>query len=144
MIDVIIARLKSTAPLLGERVEGAASLGALMTADELPAATPVAYVVALGTDAGPADMAVGVHRQTMTHRVGIVWVVTYAGSAVGAEVTADISAIANEIITALTGFQPIAGQGTMVFLRSRLVDANVGTFFCQTDFSFSQQLRITS
>ncbi len=145
MIDAIITRLKANAPLLGNRVEGAASLSAFLQNNVRPQHSPFAFVIAAGiTTAGPLDSAVTLHRQTVTRAIEVCWVVDYAGSSAGGEAVAGIAAIETEIIAALTGFTPVAGQGAMRLTRSLLTDQEEGTFFFQTSFTFDDHLRITS
>lgn len=144
MIEAIIARLKSNAPLLGNRVDAAAALAALIASDTLPQTYPCAWVIPVALQAGELASGTGVHRQKITRRIGILWAVGFAGSPAGSEITADVAAIEDEIIAALAGFVPVTGQGSMRLQGSVLSDAGPGLFFYQTDFSFDQQLRITS
>lgn len=144
MIDTLIARLKSNASLLGERVEGAASLSAFMASKELPQTTPAAWIIPLNLGGGDAASSTGAHRQMLTRTIGVLWVMSYAGSAAGGEFTADLAAIEAEIIAALAGFVPIAGQGALRLIRSGIDAQEDGYFFWQTEFAFTDQLRITS
>lgn len=144
MIDALITRLKSNAPLLGERVEGAASLSAFMASKEYPQTTPAAWVIPLTLGGGEAASSTGAHRQMLTRTIGVLWVVGYAGTVAGGELTADLAAIEAKIIAALAGFVPVAGQGALRLVRSGIDAQEDGFFFWQTEFAFTYQLRITS
>lgn len=145
MIEAIITRLKTKAPLLGNRVEGAASLSAFLQNNVRPQHSPFAFVIPAGiSSAGPLESAVGLHRQRLTRAIEVCWVVDYAGSSAGGEAVAGIAAIESEIITALTGFTPVAGQGALRLTRSLLSDQEEGTFFFQSSFTFDDHLRIMS
>ena len=140
----VIARLASAAPSLGNRVEGAAALGALMASGTYPQATPAAYVVPTGFSGGAQANGTGAHRQMLTRSIEVLWIVNYAGSAAGGEPLADIEEIESEIVAALAGFTPVAGQGSLTVTRSGPDQASDGFFFWRTAFSFNDQLRITS
>jgi len=143
-IETLITRLNSEAPSLGGRVEGAAALSALMKAKAMPQTTPAAWIITSGLQAGQQANSTGMHRQRLTHTISVCWVVSYAGSVAGGEAIAEIAAIQNEIVLALAGFTPVAGEGAMELTRSALTDFEDGTFFFQTDFTCQSNLRIAA
>jgi hypothetical protein len=142
--DLLIARLKAEAASFGDRVEGAMTLAPLLEQGVFPAVTPAAFVVPTGiTSASGLSSSTGLHRQTLTRGYDVLWLVTYAGSASGGEVTADLEAIENEIIQALAGYVAVPGQGSLRLTRSVLNRAVSGTFLWTTSFAFDDYLRVS-
>ncbi len=141
--DTIIARLKAQVAALGDRVDGAAALAPLIDGNELPATTPIAFVVPLGLDAGRAESSTGTHRQMMHLRWGVLLVIDYAGDATGVETMPEVGEIAKAIREALSGWQP-GSDGVLELKREFLVKLAKGTVFYELDFSVDEQLRIIS
>lgn len=142
--DELIQRLKETVPSLASRVEGAAELAVLMGKNELPQVTPVAYVVPLGFDAGPQLDATGIHEQMVTEAWGVIIVADYAGDATGAAAIPEIESLANDVRSALKGWQPATAIDAMALRRGRLVDIRNGTLFYQLDFTLTQPDRTSA
>ena len=142
--DELIARISEAVPQLSSRVEGAAELAALMGSNEMPQATPAAYVVPLGFDAGPQRDATGIHEQMVTESFGVVIVIDYAGDATGAAALPEIEDMVEAVRAALKGWQPVSAIDALSLRRGRLVDLRNGTVFYQLDVSLTQNDRTSA
>lgn len=135
LVDEVIARLKAEIGDFQGRVEGAAELAALVAQKTLPARTPAGFVLPLGLSAEPNTVFTGGHRQRVTERVGVVFLVRYAGDATGARSLPTITALETAIEGALAGWQPASVETPLDLVRGSLLSLTAGAVFYQVDFA---------
>jgi hypothetical protein len=118
-VSPIITRLRTT--LAGQgfvTIAGAADLDAAI---EGAPATPAAYVLPLGEQAQPHDLA-GQPHQRLAQAFGVVLVVSNVRDATGSAAATDLSVRRMAVRTALRGWVPVPANGEAVaYLGGRLL-----------------------
>ena len=143
MLDAVIARLKLNAPVLGERIEGVASLQTLMASNALPQVTPAAHVIPTALRGRAADTASTVFRQRFDQAITVLLSIR-TNDRNGSAALENIDATLMEIITAIAGWAPDDEVGVFRLEGGRVVSMERGTFVYEINFSIEDQLRIAS
>src|SRR5690606_38745174 len=81
-----------------ERVGNAADFAAIVENGNVPQVTPHAFVILGGIQAGKADAAAGLFRQSFDETVAVVLMTRYAGDPSGAQALGDATPLLREII----------------------------------------------
>lgn len=134
----IIARLRAEVADLGGRVEGAASLAAMMAGNTPPQVALVAHVIPGGVVAGEVQALTGIYRQRVDRLAEVILTINAGLSKAlidGAEELMD------EIVLCLVGWQPAGAFGPVTFRRLQLLSAAAGLFRWQMTFSAPYELR---
>lgn len=142
LVAEIAARLGDKVPTLRDRIGTAVELAPLMKSGEVPQAAASAFVVPLGFRASEALDATGLHTQSLYHRVAVILVIEYAGSAGGGETIPEVSRLEAEVLHGLAGYEPPSAWGPLVVERGALLGLKGGVAFYQVDFSIQQLLRV--
>jgi hypothetical protein len=144
LVADIRQELGALVPALAGRVGAAIDLAELVRTGALPQQSPYAFVVPLGFDAGPADVATGLFRQPMTRGVGVVLFVSAPGDPRAEKALATVDTLEAEILEAICGKSPDDAIGVLSARRGRLVSLAAGTVIYQIDFALTDQLRIAT
>lgn len=144
LVAAVKARLEAEVGGLAKRVQEAAELSELVRRNQLPQATPAAFVLPLGLRGGGADAATGSFRQAVDETVGVLLVVRSAGDATGARSLPAIDALIEETVGALAGWAPDDQIGVFRVARGALVSLREGAIIYQLDFTIEDQVRIVS
>lgn len=140
-VDLIIARLKSRVPDLGQRVAGAAEFAALTATGALPQVTPAAHVIPTGISGAKQSPQMGLYIQGIERLFSVILTMR-AGDASASRSLGAASDLVEDIIKALAGWELGNRIGVMTFRRSALVSASKGALSYELSFSLSDQLRI--
>lgn len=143
MIAAVVTRLNATVVDLYGRVEGAAEFTDLMQRNDLPQATPAAFVLPLGLAGQQADAMAGAFTQAITETVGVVLVVR-GHDRTGKRALERIDQLIRDVIAALIGWAPANEIGAFKLMRGQLIGLRAGALLYQIDFAISDQLRSTS
>jgi hypothetical protein len=135
LVDDVTERLKAEVPAFQNRVEGAAELATLVAQKTLPPRTPASFVLPLGFGAAPNTVFTGAHSQRITERVGVVFLVRYAGDATGGKSLPSITVLEKAIEAALVGWQPASVETPLDVVRGALLSLTAGAVFYQLDFA---------
>lgn len=121
LVDDVIARLKAEVPVLQNRVEGAADLGALFGRGELPQVTPAAHVVPAGIAAGRAGGSIGHYSQKIDRQIAVV--LSFRGRDKASTRGLDgVEAVLDAVLAAIAGWTPDpATTGVFALRGARLV-----------------------
>ena len=141
LVDQLIARLRTGVPELGNRVEGAAALGALARSGGVPQAALVAHVVPAGLVGGQDIPLTGIYRQDTT-RLTTVLLTANTGHAQGGHVADRLEELIDKIILAVVGWQPPDNFGSLILRRAQLLRAEGGIFSYEITFAVAQEVRI--
>ena len=143
LADDVRARLEDRVPDLAGRIEGAASLAALIKANALPPVTPAAHVVMMGSRGGQPSRATGLFLQPVECMVGVILTVR-SYDRVGERAAEPAEALGEQIVQALAGWTPDEDAAEPFrLLRSGVVSMEGGAVVFQIDFAISTQLRIS-
>lgn len=134
----IIARLKAQVPDLGNRVEGAASLAAMMTSNVPPQVGRIAHVIPGGIAGRDVQALTGIYRQGVDRLPEVILTIN-AGQA-GARVD-EAEELMDAMILSLVGWQPPEARAPLTFRRQQLLSAQAGVFRWQMTFSAPYELR---
>jgi len=140
-VDLIIERLKTRVPGLGQRVAGAAEFAALTATGALPQITPAAHVIPTGIAGAKQAPQMGLYIQGIDRLFSVILTMR-AGDASASRSLGAASDLVEDIITALAGWELGNRIGVMTFRRSALVSASKGALSYELSFSLSDQLRI--
>ncbi|NEX47603.1 hypothetical protein G3572_15425 [Rhodobacter sp. ETT8] len=142
-MPAVIERLKQRAPLLSNRVYGAAALAALMKADAVPKVTPCAHVLPTGlTGRSDGDAATGAYVQSYDYGFAVVLSLR-AHDPLGERAALDeVIPMIMEIANALAGWTPDDDTvGVFVFRRAALASFARGVAIYELNFTLQDQLR---
>lgn len=140
-VDLIISRLKSRVPDLGNRVAGAAEFAALTATGALPQVTPAAHVIPTGISGSKQAPQIGLYVQGIERLFSIILTMRASDASASRSLGA-ASDLVEDIIKALAGWELGGRIGVMTFRRSALVSASKGALSYELSFSLSDQLRI--
>lgn len=146
IVDEIIARLKARIPDFRGRVDGAASLAALASAEALPRVTPCAHVVPAGVTGRAETSLIGSYRQQID-RLYAVLVTIDSHDRDGARGLEEAEALIEALHQALLGWTPpgLKAQGVPNVFRLRttsLTRFEGGKAVYQTIVAIEDQVRI--
>jgi hypothetical protein len=134
---LVADRLKDQVPTL-RMIQETADLAALVAAGALPAQMPAAFVVWAGDRPKANDMD-NIVRQEVTSTISVVLVGRKAGEATGAAAAATISAIGDQVVAAIVGWQP--DDMPFEYAGGRLLGIQASAVFIQLDFAITWWLR---
>lgn len=141
MIDAMISRLKSQVPDLGNRVQGAADLAALMQKGAVPSVTPAAFVLPVGIGAGKTDTMTGAYRQAIQRRYAVALCLT-SRDRTGERALNEAELLIEDIVAALVGWDGDADAvGVLTLIRASLIRFAEGVATYEIQFSIEDQLR---
>ena len=141
MIAAMIARLKSEIPDLGNRVQGAADLAALMQRGAVPTVTPTAFVLPAGIGAGKVDAMTGAYRQNIVRRYSVALCLT-SRDRTGERALDEAESLIEAIVAALVGWDGDSeAVGVLTLVRVSLIRFAEGVATYEIQFSIEDQLR---
>lgn len=140
LTDLVIARVKAAVPALQSRVAETADLAELIAKGQLPANTPALFVVWAGEKALPNDMDNAV-RQVVIEQTSLILVTKNAGDKGGAKGAAEGRAIADDLISAMVGWQPSPNHDPCEYAGGRLLGLQAGAVFIELNFNTRGWLR---
>lgn len=141
LVRPVMDRLDGAVPDLSGRIEGAASLTALVKANALPPVTPAAHVVPLGLRGHEPAAVSGLYRQVVDESVSVLLTVR-SYDRVGDAGLDPVDALVPQIIAALCGWQADGTLGPLRLVRGGVASLTAGALVYQLDFSAPTQLRI--
>lgn len=139
----LAGRLQSIAAIQG-RIDGVLEMASLADGDVKPPITPCAFVVKLGSDASAGDAATGIHRQKVSHRIGIVLVLEKPDDPRGEATLGELEALESAIIGLVAGWRAPSAADAFHLARGRLLRMSRGTAFYQIDFVTSTYVRTSN
>ena len=140
-IDMILDLVKAI-PAFQGRVHGALQLARLQSQNQLPQATPAAFVIPTGLTGGRVDAITGLYRQTVGEAVAVVVVIRSADDPRSTRAMDPLSAVCWEVIHALSGIEMGEISGQLQFRRGFLVSLADSAAVYQLDFDLQDQMRI--
>lgn len=139
LADAVIARLRDVGPI--DRVEDALALNALLTRGVLPSAGVSAFVVPGQIRGGAAQTGTGFHTQIVDETV-TVFVALRDESGAGSRGRDRLSALLDDVIPAVAGWQAPGAVETFRLVLGRIVSFDKGVILYQLDFATQTLLRI--
>lgn len=141
-VDLIIARLKTLVPDLGNRVAGAAALAQLLAQNGVAQVTPAAHVLPAGITGGRVTALTGLYRQEIERLFAVV-ISVRSHDASGARALAGIETLINAVVVAIAGWTTAPYVGPFMLRRMQLARFSEGLAVYELTFGVADQLRIT-
>lgn len=140
----VIERLKAEVGDLHGHVHGSTSFSDLIKRGAQVVAGQAAYVLPSTVTGGGAQHSASTTIQDITRGVGIVLVVQGRGTS-EAKVTDELDELVEATLAALVGWEPEAESvGVLVLQSGQLIPIGNGFLGYQLEFTYLDQLRITS
>lgn len=103
---------------------------------------PAAFVFLQADSASANKIAVGGHRQQVTHDVAVVLVIKSANDRSGEKASDELEELRSAVRTALVGWEPGSGFDPLSLKRGRLLGFSKGVAFWQDTYEAGSEIRI--